>query len=93
MKKIVALACLMIGGCVSSTGVIQTAPDVFMVSKRSNQAGLGAPVGARADVYREAGEFCAKRGQQIQEVAYDEQSSAFARPGSAQLRFTCVPKS
>ena len=90
-RKLGGLILLVLAGC-ASTGVTPTGTDTFMVSKRSAQVGFGDPVGAKADVYRQANEFCGKRGQAIEEVDYQEQPSGFGRPASASLEFRCVPR-
>ena len=90
MKKIFAvILCLGLFGC-ASTGVVPMGKDTYMISKKSAQVGFGQPVGARADVYREANEFCVKQNKKLETVSCDMQNSGFARPGSVTLIFKCV---
>jgi len=62
----------------------------YMVSKRSAQLGFGPPVGAKADVYREANEFCSEQGKKVKTIDFQGTDSGFARPASASLQFKCV---
>lgn len=76
-------------GC-ASTGVVPIDKDTYMIGKRSAQLGFGPPVGAQADVYREAGAFCAKQNKKVETIELKITDSGFARPGSVTLYFRCV---
>lgn len=90
MKALLTLLlCVGLSGC-TSTGVIHMDKDTFMIAKRSAQLGFGQPVGAKADVYREANEFCAKQNKEVETVECNMQNSGFGRPGSVSLQFRCV---
>jgi hypothetical protein len=78
-----------LAACVSS-GVIPMDHGTFMISKRSAQAGLGPPLGTKADVYKEASAYCANQSKVIETVNLDMTDSGFARPGSVSLQFRCV---
>jgi len=88
MKYIIILLALMFVAC-SSTGIVRMDSGTYMVSKRSAQAGFGPPVGARADVYREANDFCAKEKKKVETINLEMIDSGFARSGSVSLRFRC----
>ena len=88
MKMRFAILILVLSGC-SSTGIVPMDKDTFMVSKRSAQIGLGAADGAKADVYREANEFCAKQNKKVETVSLEMTDSGVARPASASLQFRC----
>ena len=60
------------------------------VSKRSAQVGFGPADGAKADIYREANDFCAKQNKKVETVALQMTDSGFARPASAALQFRCM---
>lgn len=79
---------VLLAGC-ASTGVIQTNPGVYTISKRAAQAGFGPPVAAKADVYKEANAYCAARGQQVETVNTAETPSGFGRPSAFTLEFRC----
>ena len=63
-----------------------------MISKRSAQIGFGPPIAAKADVYQEANDFCAKTGMLVETIKVDETDSGFAKPASVSLQFRCVPR-
>lgn len=78
-------------GC-SSTGVIESGADSFIVSKRSAQVGFGEPIAAKADILQQANAHCAKLGKVIERIREESQPSGFGRPGSATLEFRCVSR-
>jgi hypothetical protein len=92
MRKAYAYACatmLTLAAC-SSTGVVPTDGDNYMVSKRSAQVGFGPADGAKADIYREANDFCATQNKKVKTVSLEMTDSGFARPASASLLFQCM---
>jgi hypothetical protein len=89
MKTCLVILTLVLTGCVS-TGVVPMDKDIYMVSKRSAQFGFGPADGVKADVYREANEFCEKQNKKVETVTLNMTDSGFARPGSASLQFRCV---
>jgi len=89
MKTCYVILMLALTGC-SSTGVVPMDKDTYMVSKRSAQIGFGPADGAKADVYREANEFCAKQNKKVETVALNMTDSGFARPARAEIQFKCV---
>ena len=92
MRVLIASLALAAVGC-TSTGIVPMDKGTYMVSKRSAQAGFGPPVGAKADVYQEANDFCRKQGKSVETVVFDMTNSGFARPGSVSLQFRCVSDS
>jgi hypothetical protein len=79
----------MLFGC-QSTGVIQVDQDSYMIGKKDGTPGLGVSLSNKADVYREANDFCRKKGMEVQTL---EVITTLARPaqlGSTELRFKCV---
>ena len=89
MKTCLVFLILFLAGC-SSTGIVPMDKDTYMVSKRSAQVGFGPPIGAKADIYQEANEFCAKQNKKVETVKLDTTNSGFGRPASASLQFRCV---
>lgn len=88
MRYISILLALMFAAC-SSTGVVRMDSGTYNISKRSAQIGFGPPVGARADVYDEANNFCAKEKKEVETINLEMTDSGFARPGSVSLHFRC----
>jgi hypothetical protein len=87
----IIVSCLVIltsGGC-RSTGVVPMNSGTLLIAKRSMQAGFGPPEGAKAEVYREANEFCDESGKDVETVGLQVTNSSFARPGSVSLEFRC----
>ena len=60
MKRLYALVMIFMVGC-ASTSVVPIDDEPYIIAKRSAQAGLGLPDGVKADVYKEANEFCCHR--------------------------------
>ncbi len=88
MRVLLVCAALMLAAC-TSTGVVPTGDDTYMIGKRSAQAGFGPPVKTRAAVYAEANEFCAKKQASVETINLDVINSGFGRPGSVTLEFRC----
>jgi hypothetical protein len=77
-------------GC-SSTGVIPMDQDAFMIGKKDGTPGLGESLSTKADVYREANDFCQSKGLEVMTLRVTMQAARFARLGSTELHFKCVP--
>ena len=54
--------------------------------------GIGRPVGAIGDVYKEANDFCKKDNKDVETVDLVVQDTFLARPGSVELHFKCQPR-
>ncbi len=91
MKRYYLGIIFLLSAC-SSTGVIPMDKGTYMVSKRSAQVGFGPAIGAKADIYEEANDFCAKQNKVTETVNLEMTDSGFARPASASLQFRCVEK-
>jgi hypothetical protein len=81
-----------LAGC-SSTGVVPADRGSYLISKQSAAGVFGTPEGVKADIYREANEFCGRTGQAVETVNVEAKPAIpFVRQGSASLQFKCVPK-
>jgi hypothetical protein len=89
MKPWPVILALILSGC-ASTGIVPMDNDTYMVAKRSAQVGFGPADAAKANIYREANEFCAKQNKKLETVKLEMTDSGFARPASASLSFRCV---
>lgn len=78
-------------GC-ASTGVVPMNQGTYLIAKKSAQVGFGPPIAAKAEVYSEANEFCAKEGKAAETLKLDETHSGFARSAAVSLEFRCVAK-
>ena len=92
MKIWLVVLTLVLTGC-ASTGIVPMDKDTYLVSKKSAQVGFGPADGVKADVYREANEFCQKQNKKVETVTLNMTDSGFARPGSVSLQFRCVNES
>jgi hypothetical protein len=81
--------CVGIAGC-ATTGVIPMDKDTYMIARRSAQVGFGPPLGAKAEVYKQANAFCEKQDKTVETVDFNMINSGFARPGSVNLQFRCI---
>ena len=64
-----------------------------MISKQSAAGVFGTPDGVRADIYKEANEFCGRTGNAVETVNTEIKGAIpFVRTRSAMLQFKCVPK-
>ena len=92
MKPRLVILALVLTGC-SNTGVVPMDKDTYMLAKSGLQVGFGPADDAKADVYREANDFCGKQSKRVETVKLDMTNSGFARPASASLQFRCVSDS
>lgn len=89
MRVCTSLVVAAMVGC-SSTGVVPMNAGTYMIAKKSLQAGFGPPLSTKADVYREANEFCDQQDKAVETVDLQVLNSIFGRPGSVSLEFRCV---
>lgn len=89
MRTYPAILLLALTAC-TSTGIVPIDRDMYILSKRSAQVGFGPADGAKADIYREAYDFCAKQNKKVETVSLQMTDSGFAKPASASLQFRCV---
>lgn len=82
---------MLTAGC-SSTGIVQTDADKYLIAKKSPQVGFGPPIGVRAEVYQEANEFCAKENKVVETIDLELTDGGFARSAAASLQFRCKTK-
>jgi hypothetical protein len=89
MNKWFLIIMVVLTGC-ASTGIVPMDKNTYMVAKRIAQIGFGSADGAKADVYQEANDFCAKQNKILETVKLEMIDSGFARSASASLQFRCV---
>lgn len=90
MKLLVlAGALLALGGC-QSTGVIPTGSGTYMIGKKDGSPGLGVSLTNKAEVYREANDFCHQKGLEVETLEVTTTPARPAQLGSTELRFSCV---
>lgn len=83
-------AIVLLAGC-QSTGVIPMDGDSYFIGKKDGTPGLGVSLSNKAEVYKEANEFCRARGLEVQTMHVEVKSARPAMLGSTELHFRCVP--
>ena len=76
-------------GC-SSTGVIPMDRDSYMIGKKDGMPGLGVSLSNKAEVYKEANEFCANKNLEVQTLRVITTSAKPGVLGYTELQFKCV---
>lgn len=85
----VSITLLLLAGCASSTGVISAGKDQYMISREDN--GPAASLGAiKAQVFQEAGAFCAGQGKTMEIVRENDVPRSFGQFPQTSLQFKCV---
>jgi len=91
MKAVLAVALASIGmvACASTSDVVPTGPDTYMVA-------AGGVVGASssgpqlAKAQKEAADFCKKQGKQVETISTSETPSGFGKSASGRVNFRCI---
>lgn len=92
MKLLATAALITASGLVgcASTGVIPMGQDSYMIGKKDGAPGLGVSLTNKAEVYREANEFCREKGLEVMTLEVITTPARPARLGSTELHFKCV---
>jgi hypothetical protein len=85
----ITLSALLISGC-QSTGVIPMDQDSYMIGKKDGAPGLGVSLTNKAEVYREANEFCRAKGLEVKTLQVITTPARPAQLGSTELHFKCI---
>jgi hypothetical protein len=89
MYRLVALASAALLASCSSSGVVPIGPDTYMISKPGDFFTFtGGSVAA--DLYREAGAYCAQEHKNLMPVHVSASDSGYAKVASAELQFRCL---
>ncbi len=88
MKMFPLFACAALAGC--STGVVPAGPQTYMISASVPFVTTSGP--ARAKAYKQAGEWCARRGLVMVPVSIDAQPGVLGqRVSETTMVFRAVP--
>jgi hypothetical protein len=93
MKRVIAMvvACFVVGAC-SSGGPVKMGDNLYMLTKKSAGCGFSGGEGSKVALLREANEFCAGQGKQIETTSAAAKNGVpFVRCASAEVTFKCVP--
>lgn len=80
----------LLSGC-ASTGVIPMDQDSYLIGKKDGSPGLGVSLSNKAEVYREANDFCRAKGLEVKTLQVTTTPAKPAQLGSTELQFKCVP--
>lgn len=87
--SITILATSMLFGC-ASTGIIPLDQDSYMVGKKDGAPGLGVSLNNKAEVFREANDFCRAKGLEVKTLQITTTPARLAQLGSTEIHFRCV---
>ena len=93
MKKLIALAVVASLAACANTGVVLMDQHTYMISKDSAKFGGGISMAVRAEVYQEAGAFCAKEGKAVDTLDLMMLPGRPGQLGNVTLQFQCIDKS
>ncbi|MBA5686723.1 hypothetical protein [Rugamonas apoptosis] len=89
MKPYYFLIAAILAGCASTTGVVSAGKDQYMIAREDN--GPASSLGAiKAQVFQEAGAFCAGQGKTMQIIRENDVPRSFGQFPQTSLQFTCV---
>jgi len=88
MKKILLVIPFILAGCASTTGVVATGKDSYMIAREDNSptASLGS---IKAATFKEASEFCAAKGKALQVIKENDVPRSFGQFPQTNLQFKC----
>ena len=89
MKYLMLILIIILSGCTKNTGIIETDKNSFFISIQSPQVSFGPPVQQKADAYKQANDFCSKKGKTLHTIEAREVNQVFGRHGSFHLTFSC----
>jgi hypothetical protein len=88
-RALITLSGAILCGC-ASTGVIPMDRDSYMIGKKDGSPGLGVSLSNKAEVYREANDYCRTKGREVHTLNVSVIAAAPGRLGSTELHFKCV---
>ncbi|MDE2402811.1 MAG: hypothetical protein KGL90_14220 [Burkholderiales bacterium] len=85
----ITLLVVLLSGC-ASTGIIPMDQDSYLIGKKDGTPGLGVSLSNKAEVYREANDFCRSKGLEVKTLQVTTTPARPAQLGSTELHFKCV---
>lgn len=89
LAYLTVLTTIFVSGC-QSTGVIPMDQDSYMIGKKDGAPGLGVSLSNKAEVYREANDFCRAKYLEVKTLEVITTPARPAQLGSTELHFKCV---
>lgn len=89
MSKIILAIAFLMTGCASTTAVVPTGKETYMIVREDNSpaASLGT---IKAATFKEAGAFCAGQGKAMQITKESDTPRSLGQFPQTTLHFTCV---
>ena len=89
MNRIIPITLFLLAGCASTTGVVSAGKDQYMISREDN--GPASSLGAiKAQVFQEAGAFCAGQGKTMEIIRENDVPRSFGQFPQTSLQFKCI---
>lgn len=89
MKTFLFPVLLILSGCATSSGVMPSGKDTYMLLKRD--AGIAGSLGAlKVDAYREATQFCESKGKAFQVISSNGTPRAVGNIPEIEIQFACI---
>lgn len=85
------LSSFILTNCASNSGVVQTSPETYMVSRQAS-TGFGGLGSLKADAFKEANDFCASKGRTVNVKNTNESKPPYILGNfpRAEIEFMCV---
>ena len=88
IKLCIITAALVVAGCASKTGIVPIGDGLYMASNMDSMAWSSG--GIKAELFKEAHEFCAKQGKALKPInSKGEDATLAGRYASAEIQFRC----
>ncbi|WP_214645076.1 hypothetical protein, partial [Aliivibrio fischeri] len=91
IKMLLSLVMVLVVTACQSTGVVPMENETYMIGKKDSSPGLGVSLNNKAEVYREANDFCSQKGLSVKTININVLPAKFAKLGSTELEFKCIP--
>ena len=86
---IMALAAGGVIGCGGGSGIVQISDDTYMHSKLGGAFTVSGST-VKAELYKEASEFCVAKGKKLIPLNSTSQDSGLGTYASAEIQFKCL---
>ena len=88
LAMLAGTALVALAGCTSPTGIVPIGNGIYMSSKLGGMTTYsGGQV--KAELFKEAGEFCAKQGKQVTPLNSSSIDTITTNYASAEIQFRC----
>lgn len=89
MKNLILITLLALAGCASTTGIVPTGQNTFMIAREDN--GPAASLGTiKAATFKEAGGYCVAQGKNVKTISESDTPRSLGQFPQTTLHFTCI---